>query len=74
MKVSDPQELQLEIVVSCLPHGCWEYNPGPLRGEKKKLLTIGPSLQHLEELFYIQMANKYRSANQLRLEVKGNNH
>lgn len=51
VKVSDPSELQLEIVVLGI-------KPRSFEKKKKKLLTMGPSLQPFEDLFYIQIGQQ----------------
>lgn len=42
--VSDPQELELQMVVSCHLYGSWELNPDSLE-ERQVFLTIELSYQ-----------------------------
>jgi hypothetical protein len=43
-RVTDPLELELVMVVSHQPCGCWELNADPLQ-KQKVILTKEPSLQ-----------------------------
>jgi hypothetical protein len=46
VRMSDPLELELQMIVSYLPRGCWESILSPLE-EQPAFLTTEPSLQPL---------------------------